>query len=135
MLYKFHNAETGQDEEVREEPWKWVVHYKDHTSLKQFGDDGVFHQFREINQAEVWCFELVSDHGSMKLLIPSGATLIHYYDEHQQVTSQNSTGEILNDSGWKQTTCFGWKITVDGKSVKRIIRIDPNDYLIISDGE
>jgi hypothetical protein len=53
------NAQDGFRLEVLEatpERFVWGVVYKDGTELKQFGDDGKFHQFQEIKQEEVAMF-------------------------------------------------------------------------------
>jgi len=59
MKYVFNRRlENGsvQPEEVQAQKYGWGVVYKDGSELKQFGDDGIFHQFQEIDQEQVEMF-------------------------------------------------------------------------------
>lgn len=70
----------GKPEIVLREPWRWRVIYKDGSELSQFGDDGIFHQFREIDQPNV--LRLIMHHDTEPahiIEVPEGSKLIHFY--------------------------------------------------------
>lgn len=80
--YTFLRPETGQTENVSPEAWQWVVEYMDGTILKQFDDEGVFHQFKEINQEKPFIFKMISPtqaHYYTLLIDPAKMKLFHFY--------------------------------------------------------
>ena len=83
--YKFHRVDPDNNidvwEDVAPEVWRWEVIYQDGSVFKQFGDDGIFHQFREIDQDKVHVFKMTSPiHNNFYSIIkPARAKLIHFY--------------------------------------------------------
>lgn len=119
-MAKFFRQETGEYEEVADEKWKWIAVYDDGTQLKQFDDDGLFHQFKEIDQTRLVYFHLVSDTGTTKSLIfKPGMKLIHFY---RNAVLEN--GQIR-----LRMTVIGWERSGE----KTLIAIMPNDEVIVSD--
>lgn len=114
----------GVPEEVTEEAWGWGVVYRDGTELRQFGDDGVFHQFREIDQAKVCMFVMYRMDDQEKrydMLVREGVQIFHFYRN------------FIFDAGQKGETkvkvyVFGWK---DGDACAYHY-ILPNGRLMIS---
>lgn len=124
----FKRPETGKTEKVIRERWRWIVHYKNGTILRQFEDDtGIFHQFREIDQAKVESFQMVSDknpEGINLLIPPQGADLIHFYRNVR----------LAGQSEWIKLYFFGWKIRDNrGRSLQKLICIYPNDKIALID--
>lgn len=80
MKYAFFR--DGKKEEVKPERWVWGVIYKDDSELHQFGDDGIFHQIREIKWGEVKMFTMYR-FGDMKrridLLVLPDMQIFHFY--------------------------------------------------------
>lgn len=80
MQYIFNRE--GKEEIVQAEKWGWGVVYKDGSELKQFGDDGVFHQIKEIEQEKIaiWVLYKMEDPGK-RIDIPftEGMKIIHKY--------------------------------------------------------
>lgn len=71
-----------QEIEIPAERWAWGVVYKDDSELKQFGDDGRFHQFGEINQKEVRIFTLYRMDNMNKrydIVVRDGMQIFHFY--------------------------------------------------------
>lgn len=68
-------------EVVQPELWRWQVVYKDGSIFKQFDDDHIFHQFKEIDQDRVEVFEMVSEayEHKYRLVVEPGMKLIHFY--------------------------------------------------------
>lgn len=95
---------NGKAEEVKEERWGWGVVYRDGTELKQFGDDGIFHRFAEIDQERVAMFVMIKPDGTgrVDMPLPEGVQIFHFY--RQLVLNANTPEE-------KRITiyCFGWK--------------------------
>lgn len=78
QTYKF--IRNGVAEKVQREAWRWQAHYTDGSVLKQFDDDGIFHQFAEIDQSRLMWFKMVHDTAPEQILIfPEGAKLVHKY--------------------------------------------------------
>ncbi len=90
--------------EATPERWVWGVVYKDGTELKQFGDDGIFHQFGEINQKEVQMFVMYRlDNPDKRIdLIPNGKQIFHFY--------RNVVLAMLTEDERRiRVYCFGFK--------------------------
>lgn len=122
MSYRFFRQETGEYEVVDEHEivWKWVASYDDGTLLKQFGDDGVFHQFKEIDQPRLVYFHLVSDVGRTKTItFRPGMKLIHFY---RNTVLQNGQIHL-------RMTVIGWE--APGEKVLMVVM--PNDEVIVTD--
>ena len=74
--YKFNT------QEVNIERWAWAVVYNDGTQLRQFGDDGIFHQIGEVNQGIVKLFVMYKPEDERKridIVFQPGMRLIHKY--------------------------------------------------------
>lgn len=79
---KFSITIEGKTEEVAQEVWGWGVVYKDGRELHQFGDNGDFHQIKEIEQENVKLFVLYKTDDMSKridIVLPEGAKIIHKY--------------------------------------------------------
>lgn len=80
MEYTF--ARDGVAEVVTPERWSWGCVYKNGTELKQFGDNGVFHQFKEIEQEEVTMFVMYKlDNPDVRIdtIVDSRTQIFHFY--------------------------------------------------------
>lgn len=84
---KWKFMRDGKEEEVALEKWAWEVTYVDGTVLKQFGDDGTFRQFREVEQDRVAEFRLTwTGQGpatTHRLYVKEGMKLFHFYQRHR----------------------------------------------------
>lgn len=84
---KFTFNREGKIEEVAMERWAWGIIYEDGTELRQFGDDGTFHQVGEIEQERIkmaMIYKTGEDNvpaGKPMIMIPwrKGMKLIHKY--------------------------------------------------------
>ncbi len=115
MQYRFFRKETNQWEGVEPVLWQWEAHYIDGTILKQYGDDGIFHQVREINQKKMRVFKMV--HKDTKqtytILWHPARKLIHFYRT-----------SVLNNGQTKlRWYCFGYETSVNGVNHKVIFVI------------
>jgi hypothetical protein len=118
MEYTF--IRNGVEEKVEKEKWCWVCAYNDSTILKQFDDDGFFHQFGEIDQSKLLYFHLISDEGKTKtLMFKQGMKLIHFY---RNVVLEN--GQIR-----LRMTVFGYERAGE----KVLLVVMPNDEIILTD--
>jgi hypothetical protein len=82
MQYTF--TRDGKEETVEPELWRWEAHYRDGSVLKQFDDNGVFHQFSEIDRGNLAAFKMrhMASAIAPVFVIPfniPGMKLIHYY--------------------------------------------------------
>ena len=128
--YKFHRVdpEKGIDEweDVAVEAWQWEVVYKDGTSLKQFDDNGVFHQIREIIEKDIHVFRMISTTYPHRytIIMPEGAKFLHMY---RRINSWN-TGEKI-----AVFYIFGYKNKfLIGEEAKYFV-ITPGNELIITE--
>jgi len=120
MIYKFFRQETGEYEDVADEKWKWIATYNDGTLLKQFDNEGLFHQFKEIDQSKLLLFRLVSDAGMSKTLIfKPGWKLIHFY--------RNTVLE--NGQVHLRMTVMGY----EKPGERFLLVVMPNDEVILTD--
>lgn len=126
MTYKFNR--NGVEELVEKEEWYWIAYYSDGTILKQFDDNGFFHQFKEIDQSRLQTFKMVSDNHSQKYVIPFEKTmkLIHYYKIAKLYVGTPFYKEV-------KTYCFGFERIVGNKNQKHILMIAPNNEIIVSE--
>lgn len=81
MGYRYYRPETKAWEEVEPVDCSWTATYKDQKVVKQYADNGIFHQIREIDQSQLHRFDMVDSRtGKTHMLVfPEGATLIHGY--------------------------------------------------------
>jgi len=85
MKYTYTNKQTGQIEEVEMQAWVWGVIYKDGSELKQYDDNGVFHQIGEIEQDKVHTFIMYKPGDETRrfdIVLPEGASIIHKYKNY-----------------------------------------------------
>lgn len=107
----------GNEEYVESQEWQWEAHYFDGTVLKQYDDNGFFHQFKEIDQKKLTLFRMVSKNLSYSLVFKKGMKLIHFYENY-----------ILNDGEKRvRVYCFGYEY----RGNKVIIKIYPNGGVVI----
>lgn len=112
MQYKFlRKTEEGIKEETVElEKWAWGVTYKDGSELHQFDKDGIFHQFKEINQAEVKMFTMYNtdpnSNARFDILCEGEVQFFHFY---RNFILENDTVRI-------KVYVFGWKEKETGAS-------------------
>lgn len=121
MQYKFFR--NGVEEKVEPETWSWIVTYSDNTSLKQFDDSGLFHQFCEIDQSRLAVFKMVSSQFdcSYTLLFEKGMKLIHYYENF--IINANTPDESRT-----RVYCFGYQKNKE----KLIMAITPSGELVVT---
>ncbi|MFA5261426.1 MAG: hypothetical protein WC450_09380 [Candidatus Omnitrophota bacterium] len=104
MIYKL-TTKDGKEEEVVEERWGWGVVYKDGSEARQFGLDGIFHRFAEINQDEVKMFAMyrTDDQGKrFDIEVKDGMQIFHFY--------RNFCFDYLSECRKNyRVYCFGWK--------------------------
>ena len=125
MTYKF--IRDGVAEEVNKEVWCWEAEYDNGTVLKQFGDDGIFHQFKEIDQKELTRFKMVhADKQPFILLFdPRREKLIHFYKRVR--LNMGAENEVFFT-----VYCFGKETRVFNRIVKQIIMLMPNGSAIFT---
>lgn len=113
--YKFN--QDGISVDVEKEEWCWEAYYNDGTILKQFGD-GIFHQFREIDQRKLSIFKMVHNekHPFTLLFNPDNMKLIHFYKNTRlnMGTDQEST---------TRTYCFGYEVNTNGRVNKFMLML------------
>lgn len=120
-MWKF--SRNGEIEEVELERWRWEAHYTDGTILQQFDDNGIYHQFGEIEQHRLKVFGMV--HETLPPIIIAwrdGLKLIHFYRNY---VLQAGTSEEIRFRFY----CFGY----ENKNEKVINVILPNDGIVIVD--
>lgn len=122
--YKFINQD-GVEEKVNPEKWSWGVVYNDGTELKQFDDNGYFHQFKEINQDEVKMFVMLQLEDIVKRIdIPlenyKQYQIFHFYRQFV----------LYNDNRRVKVYVFGWKDKYNGATSYNFIL--PDDRIITS---
>lgn len=126
MTYKF--SRNGVIEEVEKEAWQWEAQYTDGSILKQFADNGIFHQFQDIDQKKLSVFKMVADGKQPYILLfePERMKLIHFYkrlrlnigtDQEQFVTIY----------------CFGYETKIHDLTRKMNMMIMPGGELIVTE--
>ena len=126
MEYKF--IRDGIEESVQLEDWVWEAHYVDGSILKQFDDNGLFHQFKEIDQSLLAVFKMVSiKSDNQTFVLPfNGAhmKLIHFY--------RHVTLNFGDDNEQKiKLYCFGYEETILYKTVKHLAILTPQGETIM----
>lgn len=126
MVYKIFRDNVW--EEVMLENWRWEAHYQDGKVLKQFDDEGHFHQFKEINQLELAQFKMVSDDKPAFILLfnPERMKLIHYY---KRVRLNVGTDAEVFITAY----CFGYETKTFNRTNKVNIMIMPSGESIITE--
>ena len=127
--YKFYRKDLGKWIFAPPEAWQWEVTYEDGTILKQFGDDGIFHQFDEIDQKRLAVFKMVSPNspqGFTLLFSAPEMKLIHFY--RNIILNAGSEAEERT-----RIYCFGYEKKIGTKVHKIIFMITPSNGLIITE--
>ena len=127
--YKFFNKDLKRWITAPFEVWQWEAYYEDGTVLKQFGDDGIYHQFSEIDQKRLAVFKMVSREFPQVytlLFSDSEMKLIHFYRN----TILNAGTE---DERRLRLYCFGYEKRIGEKVQKVIMMIAPSNGLIVTE--
>ena len=121
MKYIF--LRDGKPEEVKPERWVWGVVYFDNTELHQFGNDGIFHQIREIKWDKVKMFTMYK-YGDMRkridLLVLPDMQVFHFYRNIRPAGMDH----------FVKVYVFGYKTRGSSETVYNFIL--PDDRIIIS---
>ena len=113
-------------EKVKPVLWVWEAHYKDGKKLKQYDEKGVFHRFKEIDQPKLAVFRMRRFDNEKKhydLIFSKGMKLVHFYRNYF----------LRNGKYFLRTFCFGYERKINGKNIKMIITILPDDTIIAAD--
>lgn len=124
-IWKFYRKETGQFEDVTLEKWVWEATYIDNTSLKQFDDNGRFHQVGEIEQAKLieFCMRDVETGKTYTLLFDAKHwKLIHFY--------KRIGLDFMNNLQRMTLYIFGYETQVDNLKLRNYNVITPTGELI-----
>ena len=127
MIYKFFKDNKVID--VNKEVWCWEAYFSDGTVLKQFGDDGLFHQFQEIDQSKLQLFRMVSDNFPQIYSVPFDSNtmgLIHFY---RIVRLNVYTPEFKEIKCY----CFGFEKKMKYNKDRHILVIVPNGEVILTE--
>ena len=129
--YKFFRKDLNKWISAPPETWQWEVTYEDGSVLKQFGDDGIFHQFAEIDQKRLAVFKMVSsEYPQVYTLLFSDPEmkLIHFYRNSVLNAGTSSERRI-------RMYCFGYEKEIGNKVHKVIMMITPTNNLIVSEDQ
>lgn len=121
---KYYLTKNETKIEAKPEKWAWGVIYNDGTELKQFCEDGTFHQFVEIEQSKVQMFIMyqLENHNKRIDLVTEGKNIFHFY--------RHTTFSMLTPEQRKvQVYCFGYK----DKDKTAYHYILPDDRVVIAD--
>ncbi len=127
--YKFFRKDTSEWITAPEEVWQWEVTYEDGQILKQFDDDGLFHQFAEIDQSRLAMFKMVSHRYPQTyslLFTDPSMKLIHFY--RNTILNAGTSAEQRT-----RMYCFGYEKKIGPKTHKVIMMITPSNGLIVSE--
>lgn len=126
-VYKYYREETKEWEQVKEEKWQWEAVYHDGTILKQFGDDGLFHQTRELDQEKLFLFELVSTEVKQRFTLlfkSSSMKLLYFYRRAKEWNTNKDIGQMY---------CLGYKKNIKGVNIESFVFITPENQILITD--
>lgn len=131
MKYTYTTPE-GIKEDVQLERWGWLAIYTDGRTLRQFGEDGTFHRFAEIEQDPgillAFCMERTDGKpGRIDIPVPAdGSCQIFHFYRHYILNHDGS-----HDGGTRvKVYAFGWKDRETGRAFYHYIL--PDDRLIVS---
>ena len=132
---KYIYNKEGKEIEAKTERWAWGVVYKDGKELKQFGDDGIFHRFAEIEQAEVKMFSMYKLEDMSKRIdieVSEGMQIFHFYRNIVlDYMSENKRTVRIFVFGWKSEGIASYNyILPDDRIVMSNEDIDVNNYNI-----
>ena len=127
MKYLF-NRDGEVIDAGEKEIWCWEAVYGDGQVLKQFGDDGYFHQFKEIDQPRLHQFKMIHEEKPCYTLLfnPEKMKLIHFYKK-----------VVLNIGTEIETHltvyCFGFETKTHGRTNKVNLMLMPNGETVITE--
>jgi hypothetical protein len=127
--YKYFSKDLNKWIETEPEIWQWEVIYEDGGVLKQFGDDGIFHQFSEIDQTQLVMFKMMSPQYPQTyelLLSDPDMKLVHFY---RNTVLNAGTSEEKHI----RLYCFGYEKKVGSKVQKVLMAITPTNELIVTE--
>lgn len=127
MDYKF--LKDGKEILTSKEIWCWEAYYNDGTILKQFGDDGFFHQFKEIDQSKLQLFRMVSDNFTQIYSVPfdpNSMGLIHFYRTVRLNVYTPQFKEI-------KCYCFGFEKKMKYNKDRHILVILPSGEVVLTE--
>ena len=122
MKYTFNR--DGKEEAVSPEKWVWGVLYKDDTDLHQFGEDGKFHQIKEIKWEDVNLFTMYKLDDPKKridLVASPEIQIFHFY---------RNIKPFYTDK-FVKVYVFGYKVRGTKQAVYNFILSD--DRIIVAD--
>jgi hypothetical protein len=127
--YKYYRKDLNKWIEAEPEVWQWEATYNDGSVLKQFGTDGIFHQFAEIDQKKLIMFKMTSPYYPQTyalLMSDPSMKLIHFY-----------RNTVLNAGSPEEEHirlyCFGYEKKVGSKTQKVVMAITPTNELITTE--
>lgn len=119
--WNFYREGSG-NEKVELEAWVWTAIYTDGSQLKQFDDEGRFHQFREIDQTRLNAFVMSAPDGKQPpkiLKFEPWFKLIHFY---RQIMLEDGAVSI-------RLYCFGYETPY----AKVIMVIMPDGSVVVTE--
>lgn len=125
-MYKFTNSK-GVEQLIKPELWRWEAHYSDNSVLKQFDDNGLFHQFSEIDQDKLVAFKMYSPSYPQVYVVPFHSPtmkLIHFYRNF----GLNFGTPQFQKVRWY---CFGYESKDTSKKEKHLLVILPNGEVVM----
>lgn len=125
MDKKYIFIRDGVPEEVKPELWRWEAHYEDGEVLKQFADDGIFHQLAEIDQSKLHEFKMINVlTGQLLAMLFDGnrMKLVHFYRRYKTEA----------DKLWTTIYVFGYELKGNSPVPKVLFFIQPNNSVVIA---
>ncbi len=129
LKHKFFRKDLEKWISAAPEVWQWEATYEDGSVLKQYGDDGIFHQFAEIDQSRLAMFKMVSPEYSQTytlLFSDPSMKLIHFY-RNKVLNAGTDAEERI------RYYCFGYEKRVGSKVHKTIMMITPTNDLVVTE--
>lgn len=129
MIYKF--LRDGIEEEVKEELWQWMAIYNDGRILKQFDDDGIFHQIGDIDQENLTVFKMFSKSFTQVYAVPFSPEtmrLVHKYIQTKFMIGTDQEKSVVS-------YCFGYKTRNLPQNHQHLLIISPTNEAIICGDE
>ncbi len=127
--YKFFQKKTGQWIEAEEEVWRWEAYFSNGQILKQYSDDGLYHQFGEIDQSQLALFKMISTQSPQVysvIFADPDMKLIHFYRNTVLAAGSEHEKHI-------RFYCFGYEKKIASRTQKVIMMITPEGNLIVTE--
>ena len=123
--YTFLREETNEKEIVQPEKWRWVAIYNDNTIIHQFDHEGIFHQLKEVDQAQLNIFRMMNAETGQTIDIDwhPARKLIHFY---RNMILENGTVRY-------RLYVFGYETQIAGTTHKVLMVILPDDRMVITE--